>query len=141
MKIRQAKISDVKQLTKLSAVLGYAHSEIEIRSNLTAVLADKKNIFLVAEENDAVRGYVEGASYRSLLVPKCIRVMGIAVFPEFQDAGIGGRLLSALEDEARKQNYQLVSLTSGEMRHLAHDFYRKHGYVEDHKQLKFAKVL
>lgn len=146
MKIRQAEISDLSALIELAGVLGYEfpgyeYTEDYLLSNLAELLADESHILLVAEEGGKVAGYVEGAVYRSILVPKSIRVMGIAVLPHFQDKGVGGKLLTALEVEVKSRGYRQINLTSGEQRHLAHDFYRKHGYVGDHKQIKFWKDL
>ncbi|PCS15859.1 hypothetical protein RU92_GL001187 [Lactococcus cremoris subsp. tructae] len=138
--IRDAKLSDLSVLTELSKVLGYEKSDEEMLSNLIEVLADE-NILLVAEIDGTVVGYVEGSIYRSILVPRGVRVMGIAVLPDFQDKGIGGELLTALENQVRDRGFAMISLTSGEARHLAHEFYLKHGYAADHLQMKFAKWL
>ncbi|MFC4653124.1 GNAT family N-acetyltransferase [Lactococcus nasutitermitis] len=138
--IRKATLSDVPSLTELSKVLGYTLPEKDFLSNLTAVL-EGENCLFVAEIDSKVVGYIEGSIYRSILVTLGVRVMGIAVLPDFQDRGIGGELLEALENWARAKGLAQVSLTSGEQRHLAHDFYRKHGYEEYHKQLKFGKWL
>lgn len=61
-------------------------------------IAGEQNIFLVAEENGEICGYV--GMYRALDEGE---ITNVAVAPEKRNSGVGWRLMQALLEEAKRQ--------------------------------------
>lgn len=140
--IRKAKISDVPDLTRLSAVLGYPITEEKLAISLKRLLNDEGHTVLVFEENEKVIGFIEAERYESIYSEeKMYNVLGLVVDLDRQDSGIGGELLDALEIAAKENAISAIRLNSGEQRDLAHEFYEKHGYTSNHTQKRFIKSL
>lgn len=86
-----------------------------------------KPAFLVAERNSAVVGYVVAD-----VTPNFGRDIGhikdIAVRPDEQGRGIGGRLLRTALSRLRMQNASIVKLEVRESNERARSLYRSHGF-------------
>jgi len=139
MKIRQAKLGDAQALTTLVTVLGYFIT----KEALVRHLERSSHPLLVAEEVDGrLIGYIEAETYDTILTEELMyNVLGLAVATDRQDSGIGGQLLEALEVDALAHGIKTVRLNSGVDRHLAHEFYEKHGYISQKMQKRFLKSL
>ncbi|MDR0298860.1 MAG: GNAT family N-acetyltransferase [Streptococcaceae bacterium] len=140
--IRKAELQDFNDLVRLAKILGYPVRDLlEFKKRLAELLVSAGHLLFVAEIDGAVHGYIEADRYSSLCTEPVYRVLGLVVDSEFQDQGLGGELIKVFELEVLRLGVHKVVLTSGESRHLAHDFYEKHGYVMDHMQKKFGKEL
>jgi GNAT superfamily N-acetyltransferase len=140
--IRKAEINDLTDLERLAGVLGYPIADnTEFAKRFEKISAQPEHIILVAVEDGVVHGYIESAPYSTLIIQHVYIVLGLVVDTDFQDRGFGGQLIEALETEAKNCGADQIILNSGERRHLAHEFYEKHGYELDHLQKKFVKIL
>ena len=68
-----------------------------------------------------------------------LQIIALAVCKEYQNIGIGTKLLDKVEQLARNENIAIIGLTSSLHREIAHAFYEHKGY---HKHgFKFQKTL
>jgi GNAT superfamily N-acetyltransferase len=142
MMIRNATLDDVLDLARLTKVLGYPVADMtEFAARLEKLLFLLGHRLLVAEVDGTVHGFVEAEIHSTLCVREAFVIVGLVVDVDYQDNGLGGQLLEALETDVQKSGVRQISLNSGESRHLAHEFYEKHGYVLDHMQKKFVKTF
>jgi len=83
----------------------------------------KRRFVLVAEHGGRVVGFIIAYKYR-----ENVYVDSLAVHPEYRSLGIGGRLLSALEEIMANRGVEsiLLSVKDNNLRGL--DFYLKKGY-------------
>jgi ribosomal protein S18 acetylase RimI-like enzyme len=139
--IRQAELTDVESLQSLSEVLGYPYPLEKFKANLATSLADDKQVILAAVANQKVVGYCHAEFYEPLYSDKLLNVLGLVVAENQQGQGIGGQLLTGLENFAKTHNISAIRLNSGEDRHAAHHFYEKNGYISLKDQKNFRKML
>jgi len=66
-----------------------------------------------------------------------LQVIALAVNSKFQNRGTGSKLLNAVDDYAKSNNIDTISLNSGFHREKAHTFYEKQGFVK--KSYSFIK--
>lgn len=71
-------------------------------------------------------GQVIGVAFAELRAPRELCLQGIAIAHPFHAQGRGGKLLQALEEEARRRGYEKISL--GAAGGYVERFYRKNGY-------------
>jgi ribosomal protein S18 acetylase RimI-like enzyme len=83
----------------------------------------KRRIVLVAEQGGKVVGFVLAYKYR-----ENVYIDGLAVHPECRGLGIGGKLLSVLEEILTRRNVERVLLSVKDSNLRALDFYLKKGY-------------
>ena len=96
---------------------------------------------LVAEIKGKAVGMIEAQLYSTVYsAGQFFNVLGLVVDDQVQKQGVGGKLLSAIE-EARQRGMQGIRLNSNVKRHAAHRFYENHGYQSSHEQKRFIKEL
>lgn len=138
---RKAEIKDITNLRLLAKLLGYDISEKEATENLVRNLVDEKQYFQVAELKGEVIGFIQAELYQPFYEPQMYNVLGLAVREEVQGQGIGSMLLQLLERHASAYGISVIRLNSGTQRYLAHEFYKKQGYISNHEQKRFIKQL
>lgn len=84
--------------------------------------------FLIGEEN----GQVMAMGALKKVDSQTAEIKRMRVVPEFQRAGIGSQILSALEEKARAFGYRELVLDTGAIQIPAQNFYKRHGYVVTH---------
>ncbi|WP_202078095.1 GNAT family N-acetyltransferase [Caldalkalibacillus salinus] len=96
--------------------------------------------FLVAEEEEAIVGYINGPVIETAYITDDLfeesapnpsvgghqSVLGLAVSPHAQHRGVATALLTTLEQEAKKQNRETMTLTC---KAVLIQFYKKLGYT------------
>ncbi|MFH9608543.1 GNAT family N-acetyltransferase [Streptomyces sp. NPDC017448] len=65
-------------------------------------------------------------------------IEGVRVHSDERGSGLGTRLIQWAVDESRRQNCQLVQLTSDATREDAHRFYERLGFTASHVGFKLA---
>lgn len=117
--------------------LGYhGQSEEDFANRMDAIQNHADYRTLVAEIDDEVIGFI-GLS-RSLAYEASggyIRIVALAVNRNFQNSGVGTKLIESAEKFAMQGNIPGISLDSGFHREVAHRFYEKNGYVKGGFQL------
>ena len=140
--IRKVEMRDVSDITRLAGVLGYPISESIVKNNMSRILNDKKQEFLVFDNGNQVVGFIEAETYDAVYSKEIMfNVLGLVVDAQEQGQGIGAQLLSALEENAKARGINVIRLNSGVQRHEAHQFYEHQGYTSNHSQKRFLKVL
>ena len=97
------------------------------RRDFEFYLADTDSLFLVADQEARVVGYILGPvdSWRE---PPTAHVDSIAVLPEVQHKGIGDGLLHSFVKEARRQGCMRVTLEVSTANEVGLAFFTKHGF-------------
>ena len=140
--IRKAEMKDYLDIARLSGVLGYPISESIVKNNMSRILNDEKQEFLVFDNGNQVVGFIEAETYDAVYSKEIMfNVLGLVVDAQEQGQGIGAQLLSALEENAKARGINVIRLNSGVQRHEAHQFYEHQGYTSNHSQKRFLKVL
>lgn len=140
--IRKVEMRDVSDITRLAGGLGYPISESIVKNNMSRILNDEKQEFLVFDNGNQVVGFIEAETYDAVYSKEIMfNVLGLVVDAQEQGQGIGAQLLSALEENAKARGINVIRLNSGVQRHEAHQFYEHQGYTSNHSQKRFLKVL
>ncbi|ARE29486.1 hypothetical protein RU89_GL000028 [Lactococcus cremoris] len=140
--IRKVEMRDVSDITRLAGVLGYPISESIVKNNMSRILNDEKQEFLVFDNGNQVVGFIEAETYDAVYSKEIMfNVLGLVVDAQEQGHEIGAQLLSALEENAKARGINVIRLNSGVQRHEAHQFYEHQGYTSNHSQKRFLKVL
>ena len=140
--IRKVEMRDVSDITRLAGVLGYPISESIVKNNMSRILNDEKQEFLVFDNGNQVVGFIEAETYDAVYSKEIMfNVLGLVVDAQEQGQGIGAQLLSALEENAKSRGLNVIRLNSGVQRHEAHQFYEHQVYTSNHSQKRFLKVL
>ncbi len=140
--IRKVEMRDVSDITRLAGVLGYPISESIVKNNMSRILNDEKQEFLVFDNGNQVVGFIEAETYDTVYSKEIMfNVLGLVVDAQEQGHEIGAQLLSALEENAKARGINVIRLNSGVQRHEAHQFYEHQGYTSNHSQKRFLKVL
>lgn len=140
--IRKVEMRDVSDITRLAGVLSYPISESIVKNNMSRILNDEKQEFLVFDNGNQVVGFIEAETYDAVYSKEIMfNVLGLVVDAQEQGQGIGAQLLSALEENAKARGINVIRLNSGVQRHEAHQFYEHQGYTSNHSQKRFLKVL
>lgn len=106
------------------------------------ILASKNHIFLVAETNGKLVGFIMGEIGHRPPVYRTVEagfLSMIYIIPEMQRKGAGTRLVQALEKEFRRRKIRHVELVVDKKNRPALELYRKCGYQD--RQVKVYKRL
>ena len=112
-----------QHLSSLSEIEKACFSRAWSKEALESELDNENALFLVAENETEVLGYVG-----------CIFVLGegsitnVAVSPSFRRLGIGDALISSLVDNAKKMDAELIFLEVRKSNTAAQNLYKKHGF-------------
>ena len=104
-----------------------------------AEIADRPGCdVLVAEVDGEVVGVCQLVVFRHLQHRggRCAEIESMHVRPDLRSTGIGGRLLVAAVEAARRAGCYRVQLTSNAARADAHRFYERHGFAATHVGFK-----
>ena len=131
MIIRKCELSDLASVYCLiKKELDYPDiAEASFQERLKKMMELGNYSVYVAETNGVVCGFISTVTEFSLEVEgEFLRIIGLAVKTEFQRSGIGSALLMFAEDNAVKNGYGVITLSSNFKRAEAHKFYEKMGY-------------
>lgn len=142
IQLRPARQEDAAALQCLNAdVLGYDCSLSDTQKQLRRLLHMPQHLLVVAERKQELIGYVHAQDYDILYAAPMIDILGIAVHPDYQQQGIGSRLLAEVEQWAGKSECLYDSSCFRRVRTGAHAFYEARGYVREKRQLNFKKII
>jgi GNAT superfamily N-acetyltransferase len=114
-----------------------------VQSHLDQNLADESHsIYIAADEDGAFLGYcaVHWLPYLFLSAPEGY-ISELFILEQGRGQGLGGRLLEAVEEEARSRGCSRLQLINGRDREsYRRGFYTKHGY-EERDMAPFLKRL
>ncbi len=132
--IRPATQSDVEAILALTAGTGYFKPmEVETLEEVLTDFFDHNHHFghrcFVWDDGGAVRGYVYHAPEE--MTDRTWYVWWIAVAPDQQGRGLGGKLLAFAEEDIRALGGRLLVVETSDTAHYepTRRFYLKHGYT------------
>lgn len=97
-------------------------------------LQQNNRIYFVAKDNDKIIGYIGLYEYDDDL-----SIIGIALIKEYQNRGIGTRLLKKAKEVARKMSKKSISLEVDVLNTSAISFYNKNNFVVTNIRKKYYK--
>ncbi|MEN8178881.1 MAG: GNAT family N-acetyltransferase [Pseudomonadota bacterium] len=97
-------------------------------------LEAKNSAFLVAKIQNSVVGFItaklnENTEIPFLVSSKVCRVGTVVVSETYQNQGVGSKLMSSIENWAKKYGAKDIHLTVMEFNKNAHSFYENNGYI------------
>lgn len=122
--IRSATLRDLEDIFRihLLSLEGLDEEDYDWFKALLSVRS-KRRFVLVAEQGDRIVGFVIAYKYRENAY-----VDSLAVHPEYRSLGIGGRLLTALEEIMANKGVERILLSVKDNNLRALDFYLRKGY-------------
>jgi len=112
--------------------LGYENSTDEdVRIRLAKIKEYNNYVTYVAVYEDNIIGFIGlilGTAYE--FSGEYIRVAALAVKNEYQNIGVGSKLLEEAEKYAKRAKAKTMVLNSGIQRETTHRFYERRGYVK-----------
>jgi GNAT superfamily N-acetyltransferase len=139
--IREASAVDFAALLRLldemdeSMYEGRGHAdEGDIRALYEAILADRDQRLLVAEDGERLVGSAHVMVLRHIgrSLPRSAVVEGVVVDPAYRGKGVGAALMRAAAEAAREAGCYKLTLTSNLARTGAHRFYSRLGWKRTH---------
>ena len=132
--IRSAQIKDVNVVASLLAQMGYPQEISILSPKIEQLIADENEVFLVAEIDERVCGFISMHYVPQLAVKgDYARVSYFCVDENYRSQKIGQKLLSYVEELAQKRQCDRVELRSADYRKDAHRFYLNNGYIDSPK--------
>ncbi len=101
-------------------------------------ISNENNIYLVSEADGKPVGYL--SCHGQLLLHHmnwAYEIQELFTNTAYRSAGIGSKLLHALEDILKTKDHDVLEVTSSNRRTSAHHFYLKNGFTQSHQ--KFTK--
>jgi GNAT superfamily N-acetyltransferase len=139
---RQAELTDIKDLARLSGQLGYPCPDSSISANLKSITDDPDHLVLVAEADlSSLAGFVHVFITKRLFTSPFAEIGGLVVDNSFQGEGIGSKLITKAENWAVSNGVQIMRIRSNITRNHARVFYLSKGYNQDKQQRVFSKHL
>lgn len=132
--IRQAKESDLSVLVFLLEILcsiekDFSFEQERQRRGLRLMLNNRTGVILVAETDSRVIGMGTGQLLISTATgERAAQIEDIVVLPGWQGKGVGGRLMSALDDWAATTGGTRLQLLADQNNDKALAFYKRIGY-------------
>ncbi|MFF1304428.1 GNAT family N-acetyltransferase [Streptomyces sp. NPDC058307] len=107
---------------------------------LERLSSDPNQHVVVATREDRVVGTLQLTIVPGLSRRGATRsiIEGVRIHADERGSGLGSRLIEWAIDESRRQNCQLVQLTSDNTRTDAHRFYERLGFTASHVGFKLA---
>jgi [ribosomal protein S18]-alanine N-acetyltransferase len=122
--IRQALLSDIPRILEIEQQ-SFRHEAFPKRQFIS-LLKSKNSIFLVAESNHEISGYILLLKRKNC---KSLRIYSIAVDPDSRGMQTGSKLLQKAELISEELNLKTISLEVHQQNHAAINFYLKHGFI------------
>lgn len=113
-----------------NTILPFEIDPVQANDAYTQMLSDENTAILVARRGDEILGTVT-AICCTVLATKLLVIEDVVVTEHLRGMGIGGKLMDAADNFARKRGCTYAILVSSGFRKEAHRFYEKHGFVED----------
>jgi len=148
LSIRPARIDDLPALIRLLAddEIGATRDPVETplssayKAAFEAITRDARNLLIVAEQDDAVIGflqmtYIQGLSWKGA---ERLLIEDLRVASAQRGQGIGGRLMAWCLDQARSRGCRVAELFAHQSRKEAHRFYKSFGFQDSHLGMRLV---
>lgn len=139
--IRKYEISDHVDICKIcNKELRYNCEKSLVSKQLENLNEDREMVF-VAELNARVVGFIHVEKYNVLYLDSMVNILGLAVLSNYQEQGLGRKLIDAAIQWAKEMGIYTLRLNSGINRKEAHQFYRRISFGEEKEQYRFIKNI
>ncbi|WMJ22359.1 GNAT family N-acetyltransferase [Paludicola sp. MB14-C6] len=128
---------DIYNINKES--LGYDYSEDKTKMQLEKIMQLQSNIIFVAQQENHVIGYIHLSEYENTYHDSLKNIVTFAVAKNYQNHGVGEKLITAAEEWAKESGSRGIRLVTGHERKAARKFYAKHGYELRKEQSNLIK--
>jgi GNAT superfamily N-acetyltransferase len=139
--IRTARRSDEREITRLSAVLGYPVPPEEMGRRLDRLLSNAAHYVAVVDAGSQLAGWMHVEHRVSLEGGERAELMGLVVDASARRAGWGRRLVAEAEGWAAARRLPSITVRSNATRRESHPFYLALGYALDKTQRVYVKSL
>ncbi|MCD4669724.1 MAG: GNAT family N-acetyltransferase [Actinomycetia bacterium] len=127
--IREIKISDYQEMSKLFLQYGHPLPEEEIKENIIKVKNEGRDkVFVETDSDNKVIGFIHIAPHVLLYFKPLANIPGIVVDKKHRRKGIGRRLFEKAKEWALENNLDGIRVISGNEREAAHAFYKSIGF-------------
>ena len=142
-KLRRCMVSDAKRIYELcKQELGYDFTEEQVEANVRRLIGSKENLLLVAvDQGDSVIGFIHANNHDPIYAPPMKDIIAIAVEPAYRKAGLGTKLIRAVEDWAVSTGAKGVRVNAGIEQKNAVKFYKSLGYDYIKTVYNFRKMF
>ncbi|WP_297575008.1 GNAT family N-acetyltransferase [uncultured Deefgea sp.] len=155
MRVREAEVTDLEELLVLNEQIGVFHFEnapeafakpsAADKAFLQNALSDKSRLFLVAEIENKVVGFLTAIITKNETIPFLVRcpvcrVGTIVVDEKCRASGIGTKLMSACSKWAASQGAEQIRLEVMAFNQSAHKFYEQLGF-KDHSHIMCKLIV
>jgi GNAT superfamily N-acetyltransferase len=141
MMLRTARIDDAAEIARLAVELGYPTPIDTMRDRLQALLQHADHFIRVAQEGDALRGWIAAERRRTLESGERVEIVGLVVDTSCRGSGVGRLLVVDAEQWARSLGFMSMSVRSNIARDASHPFYERLGYVRRKTQHCYVKTF
>ncbi len=139
--IRSAQRDDAPAIAELATQLGYPMTAEEAAARFAQLARMPDHCVLVAELEGQVAGWAHVERRVNLESGVRAELMGLVVDSRVRRAGIGKRLVAAVEQWAVTAGLETMVVRSNVIREAAHAFYRQLGYETVKSQRVFQKSM
>ncbi|HEY1045314.1 MAG TPA: GNAT family N-acetyltransferase [Bacteroidia bacterium] len=141
IQLRKSNDLDAKQVHKLICLLENENLDLEMFTQMfSGNVRDPRNIYLVAEENGLIVGFISCHSQVLLHHLDIVyEIQEMFVDEHFRGKGLGRQLLENLQNEIQLRKGKYLEVSSNKLRDQAHEFYQLAGFNRTH--YKFTKNL
>lgn len=139
--VRAAPRDDAAAFAEPSGQLDYPVPAEALAERLDWLLGRDDQVVLAACAGPAVVGWIHGAEQELLESERRCEILGLVVDQRRRRAGIGRRLVAAVEAWARRRGLRLMSVRSNATRAESHPFYQGIGYQRTKTQQVYRKRL
>jgi GNAT superfamily N-acetyltransferase len=136
--VRLASLRDAAVLAGLATQLGYPSSRRDVEARLSRVLDDPKHRVLVAEARGRILGWAHAYLCCVIQSDPYVELGGLVVDESYRGGGVGGKLVSRVEEWAHENGCRTVSVRSNVIRQDAHRFYMYQGYAQVKRSTRSA---
>ncbi len=139
--VRAARRDDAVAFAELSGQLGYPVPPEALAERLGRLLGRDDQVVLAACAGPVVVGWIHGAEQELLESERRCEILGLVVDQRRRRAGIGRRLVAAVEAWAKRRGLTQMSVRSNATRAESHPFYQGIGYQRTKTQQVYRKRL
>lgn len=139
--LRPARLDDAEAIAALATQLGYPTTTEQAVERLKQLLQIPDHSILLAEMDGSIAGWAHVERRVNLESGDRAELMGLVVDAQFRRAGIGKRLVEAVEIWAASRDLHVMVVRSNAAREASHVFYRRLGYEFIKTQHVYQKAL
>lgn len=129
MTLRAARIDDAAEIARLAGELGYQAPVEVMRERLEMLMRHPDHFIRVAQDGDALRGWIAAERRRTLESGERVEIVGLVVDAASRGGGVGRQLVADAEQWARSLGFASMAVRSNIARDASHPFYQRLGYV------------